>query len=297
MSMIGEDVVKSYLKALGRVPLLTAEEEIELGRQVQAMLPLLDIPVGDRTAEQHVTIAQGQQARTKMITANLRLVVHVAKKYQAQGLDFLDLVQEGSIGLARSVERFDPGKGFKFGTYAHWWIRQAITRAIADQARAIRLPVHAHGILNKLKWITQPLSQRLGRRPTPAELAAELNCSEKQVRFLLETNYQQRLPLSLDIEIGDETSTALVNLLAAPNDEQVERQSTQEALLALMGSCLTHREYSVISARYGLEGPPQSLDAIGKVAGISRERVRQIERKAMTKLKCHAARSLLDAIA
>ncbi|NET36788.1 MAG: sigma-70 family RNA polymerase sigma factor [Cyanothece sp. SIO1E1] len=286
------DLVRDYLKAIGKTPLLTKREEQQLGQQIQVMLPLLEMPEAERTAEQRCIIRLGQQAKRKMIQANLRLVVNVAKRYQNRGMEFLDLIQEGSIGLARAAEKFDPSKGYKFSTYAYWWIRQAVTRAIAMQSRMIRLPIHITEKLNRIKKIQWQLGQELRRQPTKQELASAMGMPLNQFDQLLACSQRTT---SLDKTIGKDDDASLSALLAddtANPEAIVELELMRDRLDSLM-AVLTEREQFIIKARYGLrDGHPKSCDAVGKMlGGISRERVRQIERSGMKKLKTAVLRS------
>jgi RNA polymerase nonessential primary-like sigma factor len=298
------DMVRAYLHEIGRVPLLTHEQEIVFGKQVQSMMTLLEKKEAEEIkldrqlslkewanlvqlseAELNRVVKLGQRAKKKMIEANLRLVVAIAKKYQKRNMEFLDLIQEGSLGLERGVEKFDPTKGYKFSTYAYWWIRQAITRAIAQQARTIRLPIHITEKLNKIKKTQRELSQSLGRSATPAEIAKELELDTEQIREYLSA---ARQPISLDVRVGDNQDTELSELL---EDDGIspDRYATQELLkqdLYHLMSDLTPQQREVLFLRFGLEdGKELSLAKIGQRMNLSRERVRQLEHQALAQLR------------
>ena len=287
MANSSNNTVRDYLKEIGRTPLLKSEEEVKLANQIQAMLPLQDKK--DLTLEEKRIVYLGQQAKQKMVKANLRLVVSIAKKYQNRGLSMLDLIQEGSIGLMRASEKFDASKGYKFSTYSYWWIRQAMTRAIANHARTIRLPIHITQDLNKVKKVTRQLSQKLGRRPSDSEIARELDMDLKKLRALAQSARITK-PKSLNATI-DENQTELGQILAddsASPSDFVANQEVRTQIQNLLHT-LSPKQRDVITLRYGLkDGKTMTYEQIGEICGISRERVRQIKNKAMKLLKKRA---------
>ena len=281
------NTVRDYLKEIARTPLLKAEEEVKLANQIQAMLPLLDKQ--DLTLEEKKIVRQGQAAKRKMVQANLRLVVSVAKKYQNRGLSMLDLIQEGSIGLMRAAEKFDAAKGYKFSTYSYWWIRQAMTRAIANHARTIRLPIHITQDLNKIKKVTRQLSQKLGRRPSDSEISDEIGLDVKKLKSLAQAARITK-PRSLNATI-DENQTELGQILADDSASPSDFVASQEIRTQIQNllHTLSPKQRDVIALRYGLnDGKTMTYEQIGDRCGISRERVRQIKNKAMKLLKKRA---------
>ncbi|MGZ3443714.1 MAG: RNA polymerase sigma factor, partial [Polyangia bacterium] len=295
------DSVRAYLKQIGKVALLNAEEEVELAKRIEAglyatqlMAELADkgekLPAAQRRDMAWIC-RDGDRAKNHLLEANLRLVVSLAKRYTGRGMAFLDLIQEGNLGLIRAVEKFDYTKGYKFSTYATWWIRQAITRAMADQARTIRIPVHMVEVINKLGRIQRELLQDLGREPTPEELAKEMDITPEKV---LEIQQYAREPISLDQTIGDEGDSQLGDFIedseAVVAVDAVSFTLLQDQLQSVLET-LSEREAGVVRLRFGLtDGQPRTLDEIGQVYGVTRERIRQIESKTMSKLR-HPSRS------
>jgi RNA polymerase nonessential primary-like sigma factor len=307
----GTDLVRSYLRDIGRVPLLSHEQEITLGRQVQELMAIeeqreeLRLRAGgeDPTDDQLAEAAQltpqqlkkrlrsGQRAKERMVAANLRLVVSVAKKYTKRNMELLDLIQEGTIGLVRGVEKFDPTRGYKFSTYAYWWIRQGITRAIAEKSRTIRLPIHITETLNKLKKGQRELSQELGRTPTVTELAEFVELPEEEVKDLL---CRARQPVSLETKVGDGDDTELLDLLAADGtqpEELVDGECLRSDMRDLLEQ-LPDLQCRVLKMRYGIPctdvpepDEPMSLTGIGRILGMSRDRVRNLERDGLAGLR------------
>jgi RNA polymerase nonessential primary-like sigma factor len=297
------DSVRSYLRDIGRIPLLEHDEEILLGRQVQRMMVLkemkkeLELDEDGLATAMDITLKQikkemrdGERAKDKMVTANLRLVVSVAKKYTKRNMELLDIIQEGTIGLVRGVEKFDPGRGYKFSTYAYWWIRQGITRAIAEKSRAIRLPIHITENLNKLKKAQRELSQINGQMPSVFDLAAYMNLTVDDIKDLM---CKARQPTSLEIKIGENRDTALIDLL---EDETqlpeliLERQYIKEDIRELIAD-LPEMQAAVVAMRYGIGEEmlePMSMTAIGQVLNMSRDRVRTLEHKALRALRSNS---------
>ena len=306
------DLVRSYLRDIGRVPLLSHEQEITLGRQVQELMSLEDLEAelssvaGERPSleilakEAGLTKPQlkkrlknGRRAKERMVAANLRLVVSVAKKYTKRNMELLDLIQEGTIGLVRGVEKFDPRRGYKFSTYAYWWIRQGITRAIAEKSRSIRLPIHITEMLNKLKKGQRELSQELARTPTISELAQFVDMPEEEVKDLM---CSARSPVSLEMSMGDNEDTVLLDLLAGVEDlpsERIEKDCMQGDLETLLAQ-LPDLQRSVLRMRYGMDGDePMTLTGVAKALGMSRDKARRLEREGLQNLRHSRMRSYL----
>ena len=295
------DSVRAYLRDIGRIPLLEHDEEILLGRQVQRLMEIkgtedeletsdkqqLADKLGLTIKELRKEIRAGEKAKDKMVTANLRLVVSVAKKYTKRNMELLDIIQEGTIGLVRGVEKFDPGRGYKFSTYAYWWIRQGITRAIAEKSRAIRLPIHVTENLNKLKKAQRELSQLNGYMPSVFQLSDHLGLTVDEIKDLM---CKARQPTSLEIKIGENRDTALIDLLEDETqlpDTLLEQQFIKEDIRELIGD-LPEMQAAVISMRYGIGDEmlePMSMTAIGQILNMSRDRVRTLEHKALKSLR------------
>jgi RNA polymerase nonessential primary-like sigma factor len=304
------DSLRSYLRDIGRVPLLSHEQEITLGRQVQELMVIeelreeLTLRSGGESPSEELLAAEagltppllrrriqaGRRAKERMVAANLRLVVSVAKKYTKRNMELLDLIQEGTIGLVRGVEKFDPTRGYKFSTYAYWWIRQGITRAIAEKSRTIRLPIHITETLNKLKKGQRELSQELGRTPTITELAEAVELPEEEVKDLL---CRARQPVSLETKVGDGEDTELLDLLAgdgAGPDEMVDGECLKGDLRSLLDQ-LPELQGKVLKMRYGMEGEePMSLTSIARTLGMSRDKTRNLERRALEGIRSHSRR-------
>ncbi len=297
LSQIGvDDTVSLYLKEISRVPLLTADQEVELAQKTEAGVEAINrLADGDYEPDEEAMlegiVRQGEKARKHLIEANFRLVVSIAKKYVGRGVSFLDLIQEGNIGLIRAVEKFDWRRGFKFSTYSTWWIRQAITRAIADQGRTIRVPVHMTERINKVMRAQRKLVQELGREPTPEEIAADLDTTPDQIERIMKISER---PLSLEMPVGEEQDSALGDFIEdelslMPNEvasNELLRRQVEEVL-----ATLNAREARVLQMRFGLkDGHTHTLEEVGRRFGVTRERVRQIEAKALRKLR-HPSRS------
>ena len=295
------DSVRAYLRDIGRIPLLEHDEEILLGRKVQRLMEIkeieteMEVPnqddlarvLGITSKQLKREVRDGEKAKDKMVTANLRLVVSVAKKYTKRNMELLDIIQEGTIGLVRGVEKFDPGRGYKFSTYAYWWIRQGITRAIAEKSRAIRLPIHVTENLNKLKKAQRELSQINGCMPTVFQLSDHLELTVDEIKDLM---CKARQPTSLEIKIGENRDTALIDLLEDETqlpEMLLERQYIKEDMRSLIRD-LPEMQAAVISMRYGIGDEmlePMSMTAIGQILNMSRDRVRTLEHKALKSLK------------
>ncbi|WP_218080610.1 RNA polymerase sigma factor RpoD [Anthocerotibacter panamensis] len=299
-----EDSIRVYLQEIGRIRLLRADEEIELARQIADLLALerlreglqlrlnhvptdyeWAIAAGDKLQRFEIRLAKGRRAKDKMVHSNLRLVVSIAKKYMNRGLSFQDLIQEGSLGLIRAAEKFDHEKGYKFSTYATWWIRQAITRAIADQSRTIRLPVHLYETISRIKKTTKLLSQELGRKPTEEEIADRMEMTIEKLRFIAKS---AQLPISLETPIGKEEDSRLGDFIEAEGEmpeDRVAKNLLREDLESVLNT-LNPRERDVLRLRYGLDdGRMKTLEEIGQIFNVTRERIRQIEAKALRKLR------------
>ena len=298
---VSTDSVRVYLQQIGKVALLTAEQEVEIGRRIEAGLFAAERLRRAQDATETLSpqlyrdlrwvVRDGERAKNHLLEANLRLVVSVAKRYTGRGMPFLDLIQEGNLGLIRAMEKFDYAKGYKFSTYATWWIRQSITRAMAEQARTIRIPVHMNEVINTLAYLTRELLHDLGREPTPEELAREMDITPTKV---LEIQHYAREPLSLDQTVGDEGDSQLGDFIH-DSDAVLAIDAAcftllQEHLSAVLAT-LSAREASIIRLRFGfIDGRPRTLDEVGQVHGVTRERIRQIENKTIAKLR-HPSRS------
>ena len=293
---ISPDSVRAYLKQIGKVPLLRAAEEVQLAKRIEAGVYAAERLTNAERSTEYLApqlrrdllwiVRDGQRAKTHLVEANLRLVVSLAKRYTGRGMPFLDLIQEGNIGLIRAVEKFDYTKGYKFSTYATWWIRQAITRAIADQARTIRIPIHLTELINKLGYIQRELLQDLGREPTPQELATAMDTTPDKV---VELQHYAREPVSLDQAIGDEGDAQLGEFI---EDAQAISAIDVVCIALLQGhlqsvlATLSEREAHIVQLRFGLaDGQPRTLEEIGQIHGLTRERIRQIETKTIAKLR------------
>ncbi len=303
-SPVEVDLVRSYLRDIGRVPLLSHEQEITLGRQVQELMSLelleseLEAKIGEKPSPESLAVTagltpiqlkkklkSGRRAKERMVAANLRLVVSVAKKYTKRNMELLDLIQEGTIGLVRGVEKFDPTRGYKFSTYAYWWIRQGITRALSEKSRTIRLPIHITEMLNKLKKGQRELSQEMARTPTLTELAEFVELPEADVKELM---CSARQPMSLQMNVGDGEETVLLDLLAGDQEllsEQIESDCMKGDLETMLEQ-LPELQSRVLKMRYGMDGDdPMSLTGIAKDLGMSRDRARRLERDGLAHLK------------
>ena len=301
VSMLTGDPVRMYLKEIGRVPLLSASEEVDLAMKIEAGVRASDVLDKYESGEVELTRSElrrlnreeeiGLDAKQQLIEANLRLVVSIAKRYVGRGMSFLDLIQEGNLGLIRAVEKFDYTKGFKFSTYATWWIRQAITRAIADQARTIRIPVHMVETINKLVRVQRQLLQDLGREPTPEEIGEVMGISADRVREIQKISQE---PVSLETPIGEEEDSQLGDFIQDENAVVPQDAASFAMMQEQLGKVLdglADRERKVIELRYGLvDGHPRTLEEVGREFGVTRERIRQIEAKTLTKLR-HPSRS------
>lgn len=306
MPSLTTDLVRSYLKEIGRYPLLTSEQEITNARLVQQMMTIeeqrsslalqlkreattreLATSLRQSEAEVESIVQQGQKAKHKMVTANLRLVVAIAKKYQNHNLDFLDLLQEGALGLQKGIEKFDPNRGYKLSTYVYWWIKQSITRAVADKSRTIRLPIHINEKLNKIRRIQQQLSQSLGRPPVVAEIAESLNLLPSQIRDYLQVS---KSPVSLEMRVGDEGESELVDILPMDSislDEQIALELLHQDLSKLL-TLLNPRQREVLTLRFGLEDNQElTLSQVAKRLNLSRETIRKTEHLALSILRSH----------
>ncbi|GAA5070436.1 sigma-70 family RNA polymerase sigma factor [Nocardia iowensis] len=298
---VSEDPVKDYLRLIGRTPLLTAAQEVELAERIEAgalaarrLAAETDLALTERRALRR-RVADGQRAKDHMVEANLRLVVSIAKRYPTPvGMSLLDLVQEGTVGMMRAIEKFDHHRGLKFSTYATWWIKQGIGRALADQSRTIRIPVHVVEVLNRVIRTQRTLTQQLGRDVTSAELAAELDMTPAKVREVLD---HAREPISLHTPIGDDAEVGELIADTAPDPSEAALATAVRGQLDKALAGLTEREAEVITLRFGLDGAdPKTLDEIGKTYGVSRERARQIEAKGMTKLRQPGRSKVLEGL-